>query len=798
MADCCYPQKDWYKHVKLCDCADCFARGNKQVIKGSKRTLDMDRKYGLDEKVLCVNDRSLDIGSSPRSISPSQFIPTISFDTVPMQGISPEEEEGFEEDYIDGYRGTDGENGAYNYSLDEYYNNEDTTYNSDYHGLWRRPMSEEFCRSISPRRSRSPNFRAAGGVMGKLDILPDGRRVRIDYPSKPTILSDSFVINRTHKDWRRKWKERKEKIENVRAQGASQWYRFPEILFPEPKVDLSDLPVVNDEGVAYNSDQRANMKRIAKITRTPVGFPVSPRTILCHVSGRRHTWVALDWALMQLMVETDHIVVVANLPRASMRGAFRLHPSSRSSSRSRSRSRSVRRPGSTNVNSSLGLGTMVKDKDEEWSEGYTVGNVEHVLQNLLDYITFVVPQDKAIKVTVDIIIGDTKQVLVEALNLHSPDFLVVSSTQYKDNDGLLDHKSKRLTSVLARQYPLPVFIVPAKRMHNFEMSSEGSAFKREKVAGDVSDQQLSLPSPAYRPRLVTMHTSPSVMCRGGFSMAEVDDAINASDITSIDSDVSEQENQTHSCSLAGSFNRVSKLRENYRLRTKDEFSKIDANTSLDADKKSTAKIDSLITASMEFNKELESSGSESILQMQRMITGGEKHRGFRKKSMLDVLDIPTKPKRKSMIQTSVSQGSELPPRKSTIKFEDNVKGSDGSTAVQQMGSDESLREMSPLRQVKSLSQSSVQFGSNTTLRKVRSANANALNRTKSNDSITSAGKRKRTGLFGALFGGSASASTSTSTVTSPITSRRSSMSSNEGAAATIPSGRRKKRWGFLK
>lgn len=784
-------QKYWYREVKLCDCNDILPSDKRLDEDNNNDRLKVDNlgsnhRYRMEK---CISDENIALdlhGSESNS-----FMPTISFDTVPIQGISPDDQDSEYYYGLDEYHELEG----CKYSLDDYYNNEDLSHNLQYGGTLKRHNG--IARSISPLRFRSSNLRYMGGSFAKYDMLPDGSRVRIDYPSKPAILSESFVINRTHKDWRKKWKERKGQIELRRLDEPSKWYLYPSVLFPETKVDLSDLPIINDKGVAYNATQRAKMKRIARVVRTPVGFPVSPRTLLCHISGRRHTWVALDWTLLELLRDTDHIIVVANLPRADG-GSGRKEWSTRSSSesRSRSRSRSVKR--SAGVNSSFvsqGTESMVKNKNEEWSGGYTVGGIETVLERLIKYITFVIPSTRAIKITVEIIIGKTKEVLVEALNLHSPDLLVVSSTQYNESDGLINHKSKTLTSVLAIHYPLPVFIVPAKRLLNLQTLLQSiSAERHESKLLKTEKDSMTLPI-MTRPRLGSARTAPNAIPISIFH-SDTEELKCTSGVSSIDSGHSESAIKLFNAEFDNSYNKVSRLRQNYRKRVRDKLLSIEHDDTLSVKIKQFSKIDAIISSSIEFNNELENCDSPSVLELQKIITGGKKYKSFKKKSMLDVLDLPNVKKKNFTGNQTVSQDGISTPRKSAIKFEGNVKGNDGSSVLQQ--NHESLMlDMAPLHEVQSLSQSNLKNnGFNNPLRKVRSASNNsASNRTKSNDFISLGGERKRGFLLNALFGTSGSGSTSG--ISSPNDSRRGSFSSNE--LTSMPSsGRRKKRWGFFR
>lgn len=143
-----------------------------------------------------------------------------------------------------------------------------------------------------------------------------------------------------------------------------------------------------------------SQKRKERVLSEKVGFPNTPRTILCHISGRKHTWVALDWALRTLIQNTDHIVVLANLPRLtknnfedndSMRERKRMlmmmddsrSVSSARRSRSRSRSRSICTRRALSLGPEESDSKLKHQNFIEWTSGYTQNEIERKLQDLL-------------------------------------------------------------------------------------------------------------------------------------------------------------------------------------------------------------------------------------------------------------------------------------------------------------------------------------------------------------------------------------------------------------------------------
>ena len=45
------------------------------------------------------------------------------------------------------------------------------------------------------------------------------------------------------------------------------------------------------------------------------------RTILVYVSGRIHTWVALDWILSKFIEDGDHVIIIASINPCLLSGS---------------------------------------------------------------------------------------------------------------------------------------------------------------------------------------------------------------------------------------------------------------------------------------------------------------------------------------------------------------------------------------------------------------------------------------------------------------------------------------------
>ncbi|QHS72653.1 Jip4p [Saccharomyces paradoxus] len=677
--------------------------------------------------------------------SNEKYLPCVSFNTVPRtKASSPldEEKREFPGVQIPG-----------DYTMEEYYDDESgytSDNNSDYFSGNNYSNKREG--SVSPGRYSSPPPASRRNIkIGKMfKISENGKIVREDYPTTPTDINDALVISRAYANWRQLWIKKKNQIDH-RLEQKHEFFNYPTILFPPKKKSSTGAaaiikfnPPIEDGFTPLTKSQ----KRKERVLNEKVGFPNTPRTILCHISGRRHTWVALDWALRTLIQNTDHIVVLANLPRLT-RNNFEdsdsmserkrmlmmmddnrsIGSATRSRSRSRSRSICTRR--------ALSLGPEESDNKlkhqsfMEWTSGYTQIEIERKLQDLFDYVTLVIPQDRSVKVTVEILIGKTKKTLLEAINIYLPDFFVSSTLRWERTDNLVRWKSNLLTDKLCTNFPIPTFIVPAKRMFDLEMdlqkqfedpkakqenrSSVKPSFSHSKSAdasiptiSNLKQKQTnesSIDSLCYTPEINGADDNGRDDASGDELNAFQDDENDVMSVKSLTSNISVKEKL---CTMA----------RNRRKIMAQQLNDADHDSSIPPGQRHLKKLDIILESSLKFSLEIDSitdstgngdanesrthSMDSGFEELKRVITGGAppKHVATQKRSMLDVLDNPTSSRSKSKSRSSSksrtrdkskpsspiatdinSSGSTSRSRSPQIKFASSVKNVDGNAAL---------------------------------------------------------------------------------------------------------------------
>ncbi|QLQ78379.1 hypothetical protein HG537_0A06260 [Torulaspora globosa] len=679
------------------------------------------------------------------------FKPCVSFNTVPS--------------YMDNKDGDDGLDfpGVQmppEYTMEEFYDDESgfSSSNAEYF------LRNRYIANGSSYGGSPPPRNLGKGLASMFRVAQNGKIVRVDYPTTPTIMNDAIVINRAQPGWQKLWYERKREIEK-RLNDKQTHFRYPDIIFKQQQAPR--LRFMSEDGY---TPLTKNERRKERILNERVGFPNTPRTILCHISGRRHTWVALDWTMRRLAQNTDHIVVLANIPRFA-------NSSSGSGSSCR---HSQARKGRYNRRSSIPgdikdlKDTEEYDDNDEWTSGYSADAISSKLEDLFDYIAVIVPKDITIRVTVEIVIGKTKKIILDAMNVYTPEFCTSTTLRWERTEKLVQWKSKNLSDVLCTKYPIPVFVIPVKRMYALEEELQ-KEFPPETCYDSLQNSQSELLTSTSKPE-----ESKSQLRQAPLALVKTADNESNSDL----SDSITETSSIKSLSKSNLIAAAKKHREDISRSLQDfENEQHDSKVT-----KLLQKLDLILKSSLNFSLQLQNmtqNDSEAGFEkLKRVITGETTSISTSKKSMLDVADAP-----KINVYKNVP-GSR--PRNSQIKFASDVTSKDGRRAlgnkVKPTSADSSpplRRSVSPLELERPARRSHDEplrrmksAQSSNTIRKVRSASS--ISRVKSNDSATSdSSSSKKKGGFLSIFKGSSSRSRSASRHNS-IGSDNETISSSDG------------------
>lgn len=184
---------------------------------------------------------------------------------------------------------------------------------------------------------------------------------------------------------------------------------------------------------------------LGKLAHKGLGPVLPRRVILVYISGRKHTWVALDWILRNFIEHGDSIIIASaiNHKLASPSDGQTRYPSPNAYAPKtpRVRLRQRRRP------------EFVKE----------------ITRSVMHYVLNVINKDVIAKVAVEIIDSNTKDALKDMYKLYEPNIVCVGSkVNTKNSAPLKSWQSSRLSDRLVKNFPLPVIVVPALNMSEFE------------------------------------------------------------------------------------------------------------------------------------------------------------------------------------------------------------------------------------------------------------------------------------------------------------------------------------------
>ncbi|SMN22260.1 similar to Saccharomyces cerevisiae YDR475C JIP4 Protein of unknown function [Maudiozyma saulgeensis] len=462
--------------------------------------------------------------------------PCISFNTVPMINVNAKRiDKLYKQDFPGVQFPTD-------YTMEEYYDNEsgyagenNTQYNLHNQYLLNNLNSVSTHMSVrQPSPTRFPSSSASSSnlsndkfSLGKrqqshksiqltemFKIAKNGKIVREDYPTRPTIQNNSLVLNNTTSKWDKLWTLHRLQLDN-RTLHKENFFKYPDILFTEHKPNIKVLEDMDSDGF---TPLTKNQKRKIKVINERIGYPNLPRTILCRIDGRKHTWVGLDWLFTNCIKDTDHVIVVTNLPslitrrkpklrsaRSATRSGYNGYGQSTSVSRSRSRGR--RRSAlrdSDDCNSGIDTGDSDSDDDDDtndspstvnsWYPGYDINQIRAKMRDIQIYIESLLllnNPSRDIKLTIEITVGKTINCLCNTTNIYTPDLIVTSNLNV---EAVVKWKSNYISDKLCSSFPIPVIVVPALYMNNFEKVVEMKSQQLMTIPGQEPSRIIPVPS----------------------------------------------------------------------------------------------------------------------------------------------------------------------------------------------------------------------------------------------------------------------------------------------------------------
>lgn len=178
--------------------------------------------------------------------------------------------------------------------------------------------------------------------------------------------------------------------------------------------------------------------------------PLIPlRVILVYINGRKHTWVALDWVLKCFVENGDTLVIFCTIDHKLLTSLKNTY-------------------FAFGQNSFIFNGDDIKRKELKQNSIFS-----SIAQEIMDYIMKIIDPNIILKISVEILLGKTKDVFKGMFNLYEPSLICIGTkTNIKELSPLKSWLSSKLTDRLVKNFPLPVIIVPAINMCTFERNLE--------------------------------------------------------------------------------------------------------------------------------------------------------------------------------------------------------------------------------------------------------------------------------------------------------------------------------------
>ncbi len=399
-------------------------------------------------------------------------------------------------------------------------------------------------------RVGSPTRRSSGTLSPRA-LSPTGNNFQLNsdgttiYPTKPITKSRSYSVSASHRDYYRHARDRNLKIQELLKEEDARISKEKEAKKlkddankPQNRNNDKNKHKNNDRdriknliqhenqhhnqdddvyvpsplvktNTAHNSTKSSIKQEILKYDKlTAKNF--QRRCILCYISGRRHTWVALDYLSTLFLKNGDYLVITASVSESEANRIARhsnydddiYHPRSRSvsnirASPSRDRGRN-RNPLSRiksldpniSINHHLAGNEIDSDNNTSAQSAETRRSIATIAKDIINYVSYLIDPNLVISVRVDIIVGSTKDTLKEGVELYQPTLIVTGAKNTATTTNRSDD-SKKLSDRLLVKSPVPVILVPGNTMANFEIKVMKILKGRLKILYDNSNENIA-------------------------------------------------------------------------------------------------------------------------------------------------------------------------------------------------------------------------------------------------------------------------------------------------------------------
>lgn len=249
-------------------------------------------------------------------------------------------------------------------------------------------------------------------------------------------------------------------LQNIEGTSSRQSPRLDQNGF---RTDYPSVPSVDFNSLA-KSFQHPDYYEYVKKTE-------NERTLLVYISGRRHTWVALDYVISRLLRNGDHIVIVARVP-----SSFKRQFANKNSLRSR---------GNNDVDSI----DEVHDHSRPSSSGKNRIHprlFRDVEENIRKYVEFLIDDRQIVKFTTDIALFDRTSILLKkCVELYEPCTIITSTKPNLRFQRKHTWNTSKISDKLVKLFQIPITVVPAFTLNEFEISFFDQLIAEKKLTSNL-------------------------------------------------------------------------------------------------------------------------------------------------------------------------------------------------------------------------------------------------------------------------------------------------------------------------
>ncbi|KAI5964356.1 uncharacterized protein KGF55_002298 [Candida pseudojiufengensis] len=205
-------------------------------------------------------------------------------------------------------------------------------------------------------------------------------------------------------------------------------------------------------------------------------LPILPnRTILIYISSRIHTWVALDWILTKFIENGDKIIIVSTID-----------PNIFENNNKKCKNKKRRKSSTTPLNNDVSIDEMEFDSPiDRYNYKSLPENLIHITKNLMKYILNIINPNLIVEFTVELVAGKTKQVLKDMFKLYEPNLMCIGAKHNRYvGEPISTFITSKLSGRLIKIFPLPVIVVPAVNMNEFENNL------KNQINGETGDSKV--------------------------------------------------------------------------------------------------------------------------------------------------------------------------------------------------------------------------------------------------------------------------------------------------------------------